>query len=100
MDSRGIAADAPQLIEDGKAGNHADSTREFRATGYGVTAVLAIDASGNIKSAELESVKAALGDFVSSIRPQDRIAVVAFADSVDVKQVFTSDKDRLLASHR
>ena len=96
MDSRGIAADAPQLIEDGKAGNHADSTREFRATGYGVTAVLAIDASGSAKRGEFESVKSALRDLVSSIRPQDRIAVVAFADSVEVKQVFTSDKAQLL----
>jgi hypothetical protein len=96
VDSPRIAAGDVQLIEDGKAGNHAESIREFRSTGYGVSAVLAIDASAGVKGSEFESVKAALRDFVSSSRPQDRIAVVAFADSVDVKQAFTSDKDQLM----
>jgi len=95
VDRHGIAPADAQLIEEGKPGNRGESAREFRLTGHGVTAVLAIDASGSVKGGPFESVKAALRDFVSSSRPQDRIAVVSFADTVVVAQAFTSDKAQL-----
>jgi Mg-chelatase subunit ChlD len=84
-----------RLVEDGHRGNAPVAWKEFRATAYGVTAVLAIDTSGSVQGTPFESVKSALRDYVSSSRAQDRIAIVTFSDSVDVRQSFTADKVQL-----
>ena len=98
LDPPSASTGAPYLLEDGEKGTTPSATREFRSTLYGVTAILALDTSGSVQGAPFESVKAALRDYVSSSRPQDRIALVGFGDSVDVRQPFTSDKALLLAA--
>jgi len=89
------APGSARLMEDGRPGNVAPSWKEFRATPYGITAVLAVDTSGSVQGTPFDSVKAALKNFVSSSRAQDRIAIVGFADSVNIGQTFTADKAQL-----
>lgn len=57
--------------------------------------VLTIDASGSMAGAPLEAAKAAAKDFVSQMRPGDRIAVVTFADEVQVLAGFTNNVEEL-----
>ena len=58
-----------------------------------VGVVLAIDASGSMSGAPLESAKAAAKDFVTQARPEDRIALITFADEVLVLSGFTGNLD-------
>lgn len=84
-----------RLIEDGQPGNPPASSEIFRDTGLSIEAVIAVDASGSMTGRPFDAVKAALHDFVSSTRPQDKIALISFADEVDVRQPFTGDKTLL-----
>lgn len=57
--------------------------------------VLTIDASGSMQGAPLEAAKAAATDFVSQMRPNDRIALVTFADTATVVSGFTNNVEEL-----
>lgn len=56
-----------------------------------VGVVLAIDASGSMAGDPLAAAKTAAQDFVSQARPEDRIALVTFADEVQVISGFTGN---------
>lgn len=60
-----------------------------------VGVVLAIDASGSMSGAPLDAAKTAAVSFIDQARPEDRIAVVSFADDVQVLSGFTNNKDSL-----
>jgi len=68
------------------------------ASSVPVGVVLVIDASGSMAGAPIEAAKAAATSFVTQARPGDRIAVVSFADGVQVLSGFTTDKDGLNAA--
>ncbi len=89
------ATNTARLMEDGRPGNFGAAYQPFRSSPFGVTAILAIDASGTMKGSPIESIKTALRDYISASRPQDRIAIISFADSVVVNQAFTADKEQL-----
>jgi tight adherence protein B len=57
--------------------------------------VLTIDASGSMEGAPLDAAKAAAQAFVSQMRPSDRIALVSFADEVQVLSGFTNNVEEL-----
>jgi tight adherence protein B len=59
--------------------------------------VLTIDASGSMAGAPLDAAKAAAQDFVTQMRPSDRIALVTFADEVQVLSGFTNNVEELNA---
>jgi len=56
-----------------------------------VGVVLAIDASGSMSGDPLAAAKAAATDFVAQARPEDRIALITFADEVQVLSGFTGN---------
>lgn len=56
-----------------------------------VGVVLAIDASGSMTGAPLEAAKTAAKDFVTQARAEDRIALITFADEVQVLSGFTGN---------
>ena len=56
-----------------------------------VGVVLAIDASGSMSGDPLEAAKTAAKDFVAQARPEDRMALIAFADEVQVLSGFTGN---------
>lgn len=60
-----------------------------------VGVVMAIDASGSMEGAPIAAAQAAAISFVDQARPEDRIAIVSFADEVQVLSGFTNNKDSL-----
>lgn len=56
-------------------------------------AFLVLDMSGSVAGAELEQLKAAAGAFVSGLTPQDKVALVTFAQQPSVAQPLTGDFD-------
>jgi tight adherence protein B len=60
-----------------------------------VGVVLAIDASGSMAGTPIDESKAAAKSFVEQARPEDRIAVIAFGDEVQVLAGFTNNKESL-----
>ncbi|HWB89362.1 MAG TPA: type II secretion system F family protein [Acidimicrobiia bacterium] len=68
------------------------------ATSVPVGVVLVIDTSGSMEGAPMEAAKQAARDFVAQARSGDRIAIVTFADAVQVLSGFTNNKDGLNAA--
>lgn len=56
-----------------------------------VDVVLAIDTSGSMAGASLDSAKQAAREFVAALQPGNRVALVSFSDRVKVVAPFTSD---------
>jgi tight adherence protein B len=63
-----------------------------------VGVVMVIDASGSMAGAPIEAAKAAATSFVEQARPEDRVAIVSFADEVQVLSGFTNNKESLNAA--
>lgn len=62
-----------------------------------VSILLALDASGSMKKAA-ETAKAAATTFVKSIRPQDQLGVVMFADAADLTVDLSTDRNKALSA--
>jgi tight adherence protein B len=60
-----------------------------------VGVILAIDTSGSMEGAPMEAAKAAARTFVQQKRAEDFVAIVTFADEVQVVQGFTNNVDTL-----
>ena len=60
-----------------------------------VGVVMAIDASGSMAGGPIDAAKEAAKSFVQQARPEDRIAIIAFADEVQVLSGFTNNKESL-----
>jgi uncharacterized protein YegL len=60
-----------------------------------VGVVLTLDASGSMSGGPIEAAKAAAKDFVAQARPEDRIALITFADEVLVLSGFTNNVEVL-----
>jgi len=84
-----------KLFYQGKDAGTADSIRTFEQAGYGLTAILALDASGSMKGAPLRAVHASISKFVNQARPQDKVEVITFADQTQVDVPFGADKASL-----
>jgi Ca-activated chloride channel homolog len=63
------------------------------------SAALLLDSSGSTESA-LEQIKSAALAFIGNLRPQDRVMVVSFNDSVEVLSDLTSNTAKLAAAVR
>lgn len=59
--------------------------------GIGMAVVLVMDASGSMDGRPIEQAKKGAQTFVESLSPNDKVAVIAFADQVSTVQDFTSD---------
>ncbi len=66
--------------------------------GLGIAVTLAFDVSGSMKGLPLTQAKEAGKALVAELGPEDQVAVLAFADSVQVVQPFTRDRDALAAA--
>ncbi|HEX9863884.1 MAG TPA: type II secretion system F family protein [Acidimicrobiia bacterium] len=60
-----------------------------------VGVVLVIDTSGSMEGAPIDAAKAAAKSFIDQARPEDRIAIIGFADEVIVLSGFTNNKPQL-----
>lgn len=78
----------------------ASSIRSFEQTGYGVTAILAIDTSSSMTSSytkgePLNAIHASIAKFVNQARPQDKVAVLTFADRTQIDVPFGASQAAL-----
>ncbi|HEX6211072.1 MAG TPA: VWA domain-containing protein [Methylomirabilota bacterium] len=70
-----MTVDDLEVLEDGVA----QDVEAFQEAVTPVSIVFALDASGSMKAAT-DAVKAAAASFVSQVRPEDRLALILFAD--------------------
>ena len=84
-----------KLYSQGQEIGTATSIRTFEQTGYGVTAILALDASGSMKGEPLNTIHASIAKFVNQARPQDKVAVLTFADQTQVDVPFGASQATL-----
>jgi len=63
-----------------------------------VGVALVIDTSGSMAGAPMAAAQQAATDFVNQARPEDRIAIIGFSDTVQVLSGFTNNKDSLNAT--
>ena len=57
-----------------------------------IAVVLVMDVSNSMTGSALEQAKVAAQQLLAGLAPQDSVAVVAFANTVEVRQAFTQDK--------
>ncbi len=84
-----------KLISQGREIATTSSIRTFEQTGYGITAILALDASGSMKGAPINAIHASIAKFVKQERTQDKVAVITFADDTKVDVPFGSPQENL-----
>lgn len=84
-----------KLYSQGKEIGTATSIRSFEATGNGLTAILALDASGSMRGAPINAIHATISKFVQQARSQDKVAVVTFADDARTDVPFGASKSML-----
>src|SRR6516162_7088877 len=84
-----------QLIEDGALSNKPESIIPFQTAPFGMALVIAVDTSGSMYARPLESVKDGLRTYVDEIRPNDRVALITFDNTVNVRADFNSTKEQV-----
>jgi Mg-chelatase subunit ChlD len=84
-----------KLFAQGQEIATAGGIRPFDRTGYGITAILAIDASGSMRGAPLGAIHDSIARFVDQARPQDQVAVTTFADQTQVDVPFGASRASL-----
>jgi Ca-activated chloride channel homolog len=86
-----VSAEGLTVLEDGVE----QKIDTFQEATTPVSLVLALDASGSMKKSAAKVVEAALA-FVGTVRPEDRLAVVVFADQSVVAHDLTQDREAVL----
>ena len=82
-----------RVFEDG----HEEAITYFASTDVPFDLVLLIDLSGST-SEKRDLIRKSTQRFIEAARPNDRVAIVTFSDSVNVLSGLTKDRARLLAS--
>jgi VWFA-related protein len=91
--ARGVRpTDLEVFLDDGLIDPEDLTVQTLLATGQGFAAVLAIDASGSMRD-KFDHAKEAAREFLTKLRPQDQLAIVAFADDVRVVADFSHTRD-------
>jgi len=81
-------ADIALWQDDERVPTESLSVETLVRTGQGLSVVLAIDASGTMRGDAFEKAKEGALAFLERLRPEDRVAVVAFAEDVRVPAGF------------
>ena len=82
-----VAADDLEIIED----DVPQRIEAFQEASQPVSIVLALDASGSMRHKEADVVASARA-FAASLRPEDKLALMVFADDVVLLQDLTTDR--------
>ncbi len=82
-----VSADDLEVVEDG-APQHVET---FHEASQPVSIVLALDASGSMRRREADVIASARA-FASALRPEDKLAVMLFADGVTVLHDLTTNR--------
>jgi Mg-chelatase subunit ChlD len=84
-----------QLVEDGRRTVRANEVQRFADSGHALAWVLCVDVSGTMRGEPLFSMKLALRAFIERTRPEDRIALITFADEPRLEAKFGEGRDVL-----
>jgi len=93
VDRRPVEISAADLtiVEDGAP----QTLESFQEAVSPISIVLALDASGSMKGA-VDAVKASAKQFISALRPQDRLSLVLFADEATLVHDLTNKRESTL----
>ncbi len=69
--------------------------QDFETSQVGICVVLCIDASGSMRGRPMEQMQEAVCTYIDSLRPQDYVSIITFADDAVVEAPFTNDKNYL-----
>ncbi len=84
-----------RLSEDGVAAGEPASLSTFKDSGLGMAIVIAIDVSPSMNGGPLNAIMAAVRDYVAEVTPNDRAALITFADDERVDVPFNSPPDAM-----
>jgi Ca-activated chloride channel family protein len=59
-----------------------------------VRAILVFDTSASMQGEKLERLRAAASSFLAQLRPQDEVALISFADEIDLRAPLSPDRSR------
>jgi Mg-chelatase subunit ChlD len=85
------------LLMDRKSVAIANSVKTFGESGNGMALVVCVDVSGSMKGGPLRDTKEALLSFIgkAASRPEDRIALISFADDALIVSSFGRSREQL-----
>jgi VWFA-related protein len=98
----GLTPDKFEMVEDGQASFPPSEALAQVNAGAQTSVMLVIDVSGSMKGKPIEEAMRAANTLIDQLGPQDRVAIVAFADEVNVdparleegkELAFTTDKN-------
>ena len=92
--------EAVRLLEDGIETVPPTEIQSFGDLERGLALVVAVDTSRTMTGVPIQAVRTALGNLVSRLRPEDRVALVTFADDVEVRSPFGTPREELTATIR
>lgn len=103
VEDTGAAAPAPLTAENFTAtidGLSANVARAELASSQSIPldVLILTDTSGSTEGEGLAQAKAAAASFIRGLAPEDRVAVMRFANSVTLQQDFTTDKEAAIAA--
>ncbi len=90
-----IAAQDLRVMEDGRPGRIL-AVSPLGETGGKVDVVLAVDVSGSMRGEPLQAAVGAANRFVRGLPEGVRVGIIAFAETAEVVQPLTSDREALL----
>lgn len=75
-----------------------DTVQAFGRTGEGIAYVFLVDVSESIMRTQIQQLKQALQEWVTTLEPRDQGALVTFGNTVTVVQAFTNNQASLSAA--
>jgi Ca-activated chloride channel family protein len=84
-----------RLLLDGKTVTAAREVKIFQDSNLGLALLFCVDVSGTMKGDPLADTKKALLSFLATARPQDRIALISFADEDKIESSFEQERKHL-----
>ncbi|MFC2015788.1 VWA domain-containing protein [Chloroflexota bacterium] len=100
----GLTADQFEIVEDGRTSYPPSGAESQVNPDAGISVMMVIDISGSMKGKPIKEAMRAANALIDQLSPQDRAAIIAFADEVNTdpgvleegKEVgFTTDKNAL-----
>jgi len=92
-----ISRDSFRLVAEGKTISIARNVQPFKDVNQPMAFIICVDVSGSMKGDPLEETRTALATFLSraQARPEDRIALVSFADQDRTESSFDASHEQL-----
>ena len=91
-----LKASAFRLLVDKKEVATGDTLKPFKQWGKGLALMVCVDVSGTMKGDPLNDTRDALQSFIGKARPEDKLALITFADKARTDLPFGKSRKDLL----